>query len=143
VAIPEQLATGRLAGLDPASGLVAFAAASLAFAAFSRSPNLSVGADSTIAPVIAGATAITIATTAGAGSSAAVLAGMVGLLLVAVRVLRLGWLADLLSVPVGAGVMAGIAAHIAVGQLPSLLNLHMPILPIGKRCSDPTFLLNP
>lgn len=132
VAIPEQLATGRLAGLDPASGLVAFAVASLAFAAFGRSPSLSVGADSTIAPVIAGATAITIATTAGAGSSAAVLAVMVGLLLVTVRVLRLGWLADLLSVPVGAGLMAGIAAHIAVGQLPSLLNLHMPILPIGQ-----------
>lgn len=132
VAIPEQLATGRLAGLDPASGLVAFAAASLAFAAFGRSPSLSVGADSTIAPVIAGATAGTFVTAAGAGSSAAVLALMVGLLLIGVRLLRLGWLAHLLSAPVGAGLMAGIAAHIAVGRLPSLLNLDMPILPIGQ-----------
>jgi hypothetical protein len=45
---------------------------------------------------------------------------------------RLGWLAHLLSSPVGAGLMAGIAAHIVVGRLPSLLNLDMPILPIGQ-----------
>ena len=57
---------------------------------------------------------------------------MVGALLIAVRILRLGWLADLLSAPVGAGLMAGIAAHIVVGRLPSLLNLDMPALPLGE-----------
>ncbi|MFP1632394.1 SulP family inorganic anion transporter [Zhengella sp. ZM62] len=132
VAIPEQLATGRLAGLEPASGLIAFAAATLAFAALGRSPCLSVGADSTISPVIAGAIAGSAAAAAGAESSAAVLAVMVGILLILVRILRLGWLADLLSAPVGAGLMAGIAAHIVVGRLPSLLNLNIPMLSMGE-----------
>ncbi|OHV78456.1 SulP family inorganic anion transporter [Ensifer sp. LCM 4579] len=131
VAIPEQLATGRLAGVTPAEGLIAFAAASLAFAALARSRSLSVGADSTIAPVIAGALAGTAASAASAEAPAALLAVMVGMLLIVIRILRLGWLADLLSAPVGAGLMAGIAAHIAVGRLPSLLNLDMPGLAPG------------
>lgn len=126
VAIPEQLATGRLAGLSPAAGLVAFAAASVAFAALGRSPSLSVGADSTIAPIIAGALAGGAAAAAGAETSAAILAMMVGAVLLAIRALRLAWLADLLSAPIGAGLMAGIAAHIVVGRLPSLLGLDLP-----------------
>src|SRR5262249_44732596 len=51
IAIPEQLATARLAGMPPMAGLLAFAAGSLAFAAFGASRFLSVGADSTIAPI--------------------------------------------------------------------------------------------
>ena len=38
-------------------------------------------------------------------------------------VLRLGWIADLLSVPVTTGFLAGIAIHIIVSQLPGLLGL--------------------
>src|SRR5215813_1783490 len=55
IAIPEQLATARLAGMPPMSGLFAFAAGTLAFAAFGGNRFISVGADSTIAPIIAGA----------------------------------------------------------------------------------------
>ena len=53
IAIPEQLATARLAGMPPMSGVFAFAAGSLAFAAFGANRFMSVGADSTIAPIIA------------------------------------------------------------------------------------------
>src|SRR5215831_17944583 len=52
IAIPEQLATAHLAGMPPMAGLLAFAAGSLAFAAFGASRFLSVGADSTIAPIM-------------------------------------------------------------------------------------------
>ncbi|TGV62013.1 SulP family inorganic anion transporter, partial [Mesorhizobium sp. M00.F.Ca.ET.158.01.1.1] len=38
-------------------------------------------------------------------------------------VFRLGWIADLLSVPVTTGFLAGIAVHIIVSQLPGLLGL--------------------
>jgi sulfate permease, SulP family len=54
IAIPGQLATARLAGMPPAAGLFAFAAGTLAFAALGRHRFLSVGADSTIAPIMAG-----------------------------------------------------------------------------------------
>jgi MFS superfamily sulfate permease-like transporter len=54
IAIPGQLATARLAGMPPQTGLYAFAAGSLAFAAFRANRFMSVAADSTIAPIFAG-----------------------------------------------------------------------------------------
>ena len=55
IAIPGQLATARLAGMPPPeTGLYAFAAGSLAFAAFGANRFMSVAADSTIAPIFAG-----------------------------------------------------------------------------------------
>jgi sulfate permease, SulP family len=124
IALPGQLATARLAGMPPAAGIYAFVAGSLAFAAFGANRFMSVGADSTIAPIFAGG----LAAIAGSGSAsyaglAALLAVMVGLVLVAVGFLRAGWLASLLSVPVTTGFLAGISVHIIVGQLPSLLGL--------------------
>ena len=50
VAIPEQIATARLAGVPPGTGLLVFAAASLGFFILGANRYLSVGADSTIAP---------------------------------------------------------------------------------------------
>jgi sulfate permease, SulP family len=64
IAIPGQLATARLAGLSPETGLYAFAAGSLAFAAFGANRFMSVAADSTIAPIFAGG----LAAMAAAGS---------------------------------------------------------------------------
>src|ERR1051326_6208912 len=55
IAIPVHLATGRLTGVLPMSGLFAFAAGTFAFAAFGVNRFVSVGADSTIAPIMAGA----------------------------------------------------------------------------------------
>jgi MFS superfamily sulfate permease-like transporter len=51
------------------------------------------------------------------------LALMVGTILLAVGLLRAGWLATLLSIPVTTGFLAGIAVHIIVGELPTLLGL--------------------
>ena len=44
-------------------------------------------------------------------------------MLVAAGVLKLGWIANLLSTPVITGFLAGIAVHIIVSQLPSLFGL--------------------
>jgi len=57
IAVPERLATARLMGLPPITGLLAFAAGTLAFAAFGLSRTVSVGADSTIASIMAAALA--------------------------------------------------------------------------------------
>ncbi len=56
-------------------------------------------------------------------AAAAVLGLLVGLILVGGGIFRLGWIADLLSVPVTTGFLAGIAVHIIVSQLPGLLGI--------------------
>ena len=48
------------------------------------------------------------------------LALMVGLLCTAAGVLKLGFVADLLSRPIRVGYLAGLAVTIVVGQLPKL-----------------------
>ncbi|WP_246682167.1 SulP family inorganic anion transporter [Mesorhizobium sp. B3-2-1] len=124
IAIPEQMATARLGGFAPEVGFFAFVAGSVAFALFGANRHLSAGADSTITPLFAGG----LAMLAASGSPhylalAAILALMVGLIVTLSGILRLGWVADLLSVPVTTGFLAGIAVHIIVSQMPGLLGL--------------------
>jgi sulfate permease, SulP family len=124
IAIPEQLATARLAGMPPMSGLFAFAAGTFAFAAFGANRFISVGADSTIAPIIAAAlVALAVPGAVQYASTAAMLALLVGIVLLLARILRVGWIADLLSIPVITGFLAGISIHIIVGQLPSIMGI--------------------
>ncbi|HEV2956048.1 MAG TPA: SulP family inorganic anion transporter [Xanthobacteraceae bacterium] len=124
IAIPEQLATARLAGMPPMSGLFAFAAGTFAFAAFGANRFISVGADSTIAPIMAGAlVALAVPGAVQYATMAAMLALLVGAILVLARILRTGWIADLLSIPVITGFLAGISIHIIVGQLPSVMGI--------------------
>jgi sulfate permease, SulP family len=134
IAIPEQMATARLGGFTPQIGFFAFLAGSLAFAAFGSNRFLSCGADSTITPIFAGG----LAALAASGSPeyqmlAAALALMVGLLLLAAGIFRLGWIADLLSIPVTIGFLAGIAVHILISQLPEVLGLPAPDGPMLQR----------
>jgi MFS superfamily sulfate permease-like transporter len=124
IAIPGQLATAKLAGMPPETGLYAFAAGSLAFAAFGANRFMSVAADSTIAPIFAGAVAsLAVTGTPHYAELVTLLALMVGAILLAVGLIRAGWLATLLSVPVTTGFLAGISIHIIVGELPTLLGL--------------------
>jgi sulfate permease, SulP family len=128
IAIPEQLATARLGGFSPQIGFFAFLAGSLAFAVFGSNRSLSSGADSTITPIFAGGLALL----AVSGSpDYAALAGV--LVLVVGGILRLGWIADLLSVPVTVGFLAGISAHILISQLPAILGLASPSGPMLQR----------
>jgi sulfate permease, SulP family len=127
IAIPEQMATARLGGFSPQIGFFAFLAGSLAFAAFGSNRFLSCGADSTITPIFAGGLALL----AVSGSPeyavlATSLALMVGLLLLAAGIFRLGWIADLLSIPVTIGFLAGISVHILISQMPVILGLPAP-----------------
>ena len=124
IAVPEQMATARLGGFGPQVGFFTFIAAALGFAAFGSSRRLSAGADSTITPIFAGS--IVLLATVGSPhyvELAALLALMVGVLLVVAGLLKLGWIADLLSRPVITGFLAGVALHIALTQTPSVLGL--------------------
>src|ERR1700721_3112536 len=53
IAVPEQLATARLAGMPPITGFYAFVAGTVVFALLGSNGRMSVGADSTIAPLFA------------------------------------------------------------------------------------------
>jgi sulfate permease, SulP family len=127
IAIPEQLATARLVGMPPMAGLLAFTAGTFAFAALGANRFMSVGADSTIAPIMASALAVTAAAgTAHYAGMTAALAMFAGAALVLAGLMRAGWIADLLSIPVTTGFLAGISVHIIVGQIPDLLGLPAP-----------------
>jgi len=124
LAIPEQMATAKLGGFPPEAGFVAFVAATVAFAMFGASRYISVGADSTITPIFAAGLALIAAAGMPAyGALAGTLGLLVGAMLLAAGFLRLGWIANLLSVPVTTGFLAGIAVHIAVSQLPTAMGL--------------------
>ena len=124
IAIPEQLATARLAGMPPQAGLFTFAAGAIGFAVFGTNRFLSAGADSTTASIFAGGLAMLAAVgSPDYASLAALLSVVVGVVLIAAALLQAGWIADLLSIPVTTGFMAGIAVHIIVGQLPAFLGV--------------------
>jgi sulfate permease, SulP family len=124
IAVPEQLATSRLAGMPPVTAFYAFIAGTLLIAMLGSSPQMSVGADSTIAPLFA----VGIAHLAPADSSnyidlVGILAVFVGVIVALVGLLRLGWIAEFLSDPIITGFLAGIAVIIVVHQLPDLFGL--------------------
>jgi sulfate permease, SulP family len=127
IAIPEQLATARLGGFSPQIGFFAFLAGSLAFAVFGSNRFLSSGADSTITPIFAGGLALlAVVGSPDYAALAVVLALMVGVVLVVGGIFRLGWIADLLSIPVTVGFLAGISVHILISQMPAILGLASP-----------------
>lgn len=124
IAIPEQMATARLGGFAPQIGFFAFMAGSLGFALLGGNRFLSCGADSTITPIFAGG----LAALATAGSPeyqglAIALALLVGAMMLAGGAFRLGGIANLLSMPVMVGFLAGISVHIILSQLPGVLGL--------------------
>jgi len=110
IAVPEQMATARLAGLGPQVGFLALAAGAVGFALFGANRWISVGADSTIAPIFAGG----LASIAGAGAAnyaglASLLALMVGIILVAIG-LSLGLPLAFVSTRVIASQLFGLSA---------------------------------
>ena len=124
IAVPEQLATARLAGMPPVTGLYAFVAGSVMFALLGSNPQMSVGADSTIAPLFAvGIAAVVSAVFPDYVALIGILAVMVGVVVALVGVLRLGWVAEFLSAPIISGFLGGVAIIIVVHQLPDLLGL--------------------
>ncbi|HEY2445463.1 MAG TPA: SulP family inorganic anion transporter [Rhizomicrobium sp.] len=124
IAVPEQMATARLGHFSPEAGFLAFIAGTLGFVILGASRTMSVGADSTITPIFAPSVALF----ALAGSPAyfmlsALLAIMVGVVVLGAGICRMGWISNLLSRPVTAGFLVGISVHILASQLPVLCGL--------------------
>jgi high affinity sulfate transporter 1 len=116
--IPQCLAYGELAGVEPIRGLWAILPPLLLYALLGSSPQLSVGPESTTAVMTAAAVG---PMAGGDGAAYALLASALALLVGAVCCLgawlRLGFLADLLSRPILVGYMAGVAVIMITGQI--------------------------
>jgi MFS superfamily sulfate permease-like transporter len=123
IAVPEQIATAKLANMPAVTGLWAFVVGSLMIAVLGRSAHVSVGADSTIAPVLAAGVASVAASGARATELTSFVAIAVGVVVIAAGLLKFGWIADFLSAPVIAGVLAGIGVEIVVRELPVVLGV--------------------
>jgi sulfate permease, SulP family len=116
--VPQVMAYAEVAGLPPATGLWAVLPALVLYPLLGSSASLSMGPESTTALM----TAVAIGPLA-AGSPAryahlaASLALLTGLLAVAAWLVRLGFLADLLSRPVLVGYLSGVGLIMIADQL--------------------------
>jgi high affinity sulfate transporter 1 len=121
--VPQGMAYAELAGLPAITGLYTSILCLIGYAVFGPSKVLVLGPDSSLGPMIA-ATILPLAGANGDPARAIALASalslMVGVIMVAGGVARLGFIADLLSKPTMVGYMNGLALTILVGQLPKL-----------------------
>jgi MFS superfamily sulfate permease-like transporter len=121
--VPQGMAYAELAGLPPITGLYTSILCLLGYALFGPSRILVLGPDSSLGPMIA-ATILPLAGADGDPKRAVALASMlaiiVGAIMVAGAVAKVGFIADLISKPTMIGYMNGLALTILVGQLPKL-----------------------
>ena len=126
VVIPQAMAYAAIAGLPLTAGLYTSLVPPVVYAFMGTSRALSVTTTSTIAILTAGA--LQHAGVTGDGDSllmvAASLTALVGIILLAARMLRLGMVANFISEPVLTGFKAGIGMVIVVDQIPKLLGIH-------------------
>jgi high affinity sulfate transporter 1 len=126
VVIPKALAYATIAGLPVQVGLYTALVPMAVYALLGTSRPLSVSTTTTIA-ILTGAALGPLAPTlgdAGLLAACATLTVLVGILLFAAGLLRLGFVANFISEPVLVGFKAGIGVVIVVDQLPKLLGLH-------------------
>ncbi|WP_374615065.1 SulP family inorganic anion transporter [Sphingorhabdus sp.] len=123
--IPQSLAYAMLAGLPPEIGLYASILPIIAYALFGTSRALAVGPVAVISLMTL--TAASAVATPGSPEFIAatlILALLSGLILIAMGVLRLGFLANLLSHPVVSGFITASGIIIATSQLKSVLGIN-------------------
>ncbi len=122
--IPQGLAYAMLAGLPPVTGLYASLLPLLGYALFGSSRTLAVGPVAVVSLMTAAALGPLFPAGSGQYLGAAMLLALLsGLLLMAMAVLRLGFIANFLSHPVISGFISASAILIAVGQLKHILGV--------------------
>lgn len=122
--IPQSLAYAMLAGLPPVVGLYASILPLFAYALFGTSRTLAVGPVAVISLMTASAAgAVAVPGTAEYLEAAVTLAALSGVMLVVLGLLRLGFLANLLSHPVISGFISASGILIATSQLKHILGV--------------------
>ena len=121
ILVPVGMSYAEASGLPAINGLYATIVPLIAYALLGPSRILVLGPDSSLAAIIAG-TVVPLA--AGDPARLLPLAGglavAAGAITLVAGVLRLGFLSDLISVPIRLGYLHGIALTVLVGQLPKL-----------------------
>jgi high affinity sulfate transporter 1 len=135
IVIPKAMAYATIAGLPVEIGLYTAFVPMLVYAFLGGSSILSVSTTTTLA-ILVGAD---LAEGAGGGDPATLLPALstltllVGVILVAASILRLGFVANFISEPVLIGFKAGIGVVIVLDQVPKLLGVHIPRLPFFRK----------
>ena len=128
VVIPKAMAYATIAGLPVQVGLYTAFLPMVIYAVLGSSRPLSVSTTTTIA-ILAATEFGEIAPGADVATllkASAMLTLMVGGILILAAVLRLGFFANFISVPVLVGFKAGIGLVIVLDQIPKILGLHIP-----------------
>lgn len=124
VLVPQGIAYAEIAGMPPLTGLYATVLPLVVFAILGDNRHLVLGPDtSTSALVFAILSPLAVAGSAEYVGLATALAVLAGVLLLAGRVLRLGFLSDFLAAPVIVGYQTGLGLQILVGQVPETLGI--------------------
>lgn len=123
--IPQCMAYGELAGLAPINGLWAMLPSIVIYAWLGGSPQLSVGPETTTALMTAALVGPMVAAGDPSGSIAlaSLMALLVGLVCLLAALLKLAFLADLLSQPILVGYLAGVALLMIAGQMHTLTGI--------------------
>ncbi|MEX1235864.1 MAG: sulfate permease [Roseovarius sp.] len=123
--IPQSLAYALLAGLPPEAGLYASIVPIMLYAVFGTSGALAVGPVAVVSLMTAAALSnIVEQGTMGYALAAMSLAGLSGVMLLAMGLFRLGFVANFLSHPVIAGFITASGIIIAASQLKHLLGIN-------------------
>jgi high affinity sulfate transporter 1 len=127
VVVPKALAYATIAQLPVQAGLFAALVPMAVYAVLGSSRLLSVSTTTPIAILCATAIGEALRNDPGLDplTAAATLSVLVGLMLIAARILRMGFLANFISEPVLTGFKAGVGFVIVVDQVPKLLGIHI------------------
>lgn len=127
VVLPKAMAYATVAGLPLAVGLYTSLVPMAIYALLGTSKVLNVSSTSTLAILTATQLGQVVAdgNPARAVAALATLGALVGVLLVAASLLRLGFVANFVSAPVLTGFKAGIGLVIVLDQVPKLLGVHI------------------
>ena len=127
VVLPKAMAYASVAGLPVAVGLYTAFVPMVIYALLGTSRVLSVSSTTTLAILTGTQLGVLVpdGDPARLAAATAALTALVGAMLLAARLLRLGFVANFISTPVLTGFKAGIGIVIVVDQVPKLLGIHI------------------
>jgi SulP family sulfate permease len=123
LALPSAMAFAELAGAPISAGLYALLLPVIAYAVFGSAPRVVIGPEGTVSLLVATALGPLAASGSEYAALAAMLAVMVGVVFLAARLIRLGWIADYFSQAVLVGYVTGVAVVLILGQFGKLVGL--------------------
>ncbi|HEU4893173.1 MAG TPA: SulP family inorganic anion transporter [Vicinamibacterales bacterium] len=127
VVLPKAMAYASVAGLPVAVGLYTAFVPMVIYALLGTSRVLSVSSTTTLAILTGTQLGVLVpdGDPARLAAATAALTALVGAMLLAARLLRLGFVANFISTPVLTGFKAGIGIVIVLDQVPKLLGIHI------------------